>query len=129
MAKIEFVGSFITILILMIFLITASAALTLTGVAGDFGIDASTNLGDEAGVTSAVQNLENMETEPNMLQALSANIKFFQTIRGLFDSLTNITSILVNLPLVPTWVASVSVTMILLGSVATGWYLITNKKV
>ena len=64
-----------------------------------------------------------------MLQALSANIKFFQTIRGLFDSVTNITGMLVNLPLVPTWVASVSVTMVLLGSVATGWYLITNKKV
>ena len=129
MAKIEFVGSFITILILMIFLITASAALTLTGVAGDFGIDASTNLGDEAGVTSAVQNLEDMDTEPNRLQALTANIKFFQTIRGLFDSVINITGMLVNLPLVPTWVASVSVTMVLLGSVATGWYLITNKKV
>ena len=129
MAKIEFVGSFITILILMIFLITASAALTLTGVAGDFGIDASTNLGDEPGVTVAVQELESMDTEPNMLKALTANIKFFQTIRGLFDSVTNITGILVNLPLVPTWVASVSVTMVLLGSVATGWYLITNKKV
>ena len=129
MAKIEFVGSFITILILMIFLITASAALTLTGVAGDFGIDASTNLGDEPGVTVAVQELESMDTEPNMLKALTANIKFFQTIRGLFDSVTNITSMLVNLPLVPAWVASVSVTMVLLGSVATGWYLITNKKV
>jgi len=129
MAKIEFVGSFITILILMIFLITASAALTLTGVAGDFGIDASTNLGDEQGVTVAVEELESMDTEPNMLKALTANIKFFQTIRGLFDSVTNITGMLVNLPLVPTWVASVSVTMVLLGSVATGWYLITNKKV
>jgi|TARA_R110002020_G_scaffold181422_1_gene376388 hypothetical protein len=129
MAKIEFVGSFITILTIMIFIISASAALTLTGVAGDFGIDASTNLGDEPGVSVAVDNLENMETEPNMLQALSANIKFFQTIRGLFDSVTNITGMLVNLPLVPTWVASVSVTMVLLGSVATGWYLITNKKV
>lgn len=129
MAKIEFVGSFITILILMIFLITASAALTLTGVAGDFGIDASTNLGDEQGVTVAVEELESMDTEPNMLKALTANIKFFQTIRGLFDSVTNITGMLVNLPLVPAWVASVSVTMVLLGSVATGWYLITNKKV
>jgi len=77
MAKIEFVGSFITILTIMIFIISASAALTLTGVAGDFGIDASTNLGDEPGVSVAVDNLENMETEPNMLQALSANIKFF----------------------------------------------------
>ena len=129
MAKIEFVGSFITILTIMIFIISASAALTLTGVAGDFGIDASTNLGDEQGVTVAVEELESMDTEPNMLKALTANIKFFQTIRGLFDSVTNITGMLVNLPLVPTWVASVSVTMVLLGSVATGWYLITNKKV
>jgi len=129
MAKIEFVGSFITILTIMIFIITASTALTLTGVAGDFGIDASTDLGNEAGVTVAVADLENMETEPNMLQALSANIKFFQTIRGLFDAVTNITGMLVNLPLVPAWVSKVSVTMVLLGSVATGWFLITNKKV
>tara|TARA_R100001143_G_scaffold21406_2_gene22653 strand:+ start:15918 stop:16307 length:390 start_codon:yes stop_codon:yes gene_type:complete len=129
MAKIEFVGSFITILTIMIFIITASTALTLTGVAGDFGIDASTDLGNEAGVTVAVADLENMETEPNMLQALSANIKFFQNIRGLFDAVTNITGMLVNLPLVPAWVSKVSVTMVLLGSVATGWFLITNKKV
>jgi|TARA_R100001244_G_scaffold7940_1_gene10303 hypothetical protein len=129
MAKIEFVGSFITILTIMIFIITASAALTLTGVAGDFGIDASTNLGDEAGVTGAMVELESMDTEPNMLKALTANIKFFQTIRGLFDAVTNITGMLVNLPLVPAWVASVSVIMVLMGSVATGWYLITNKKV
>jgi|TARA_R110002020_G_scaffold12742_7_gene46494 hypothetical protein len=129
MAKIEIVGSFMTILLLMLFLITSSGAMYVSGISADFGMDASTDIGKAAGMTDAINDLETVETEPNMLQALSANIKMFQTVREVFAAVTNFTTVLVNLPLIPAWVSFVSVTLTLVGSIFTGWYLITNKKV
>jgi hypothetical protein len=129
MAKIEIVGSFMTILLLMLFLITSSGAMYVSGISADFGMDDATDLGKAAGMTDAITEAENINTEPNRLQALSGNIQMFQTMREVFASVTNFTTVLVNLPLIPAWVSFVSVTLTLVGSIFTGWYLITNKKV
>ena len=96
--------------------------------AADFGIDNNDAFGTESGLSGGVDQMADIETEPNMLTSLAANIEFANQLRSVVNSVTSATSILTTLPLVPAWVGQSMLLLTIAGS-ATLWYLISGKKI
>tara|TARA_R100000700_G_C3176621_1_gene151599 strand:+ start:2558 stop:2944 length:387 start_codon:yes stop_codon:yes gene_type:complete len=128
MAKVEMVQGFVSVMALLLILVFANGVLGLTGVAADFGIDNNDSFGTESGLSGGVDQMADIETEPNMLTSLAANIEFANQLRSVVNSVTSATSILTTLPLVPAWVGQSMLLLTIAGS-ATLWYLISGKKI
>ena len=82
----------------------------------------------EVGFDTGMSQMTTLETEPNMLTSLSANIKYANSLRQTVNTVISAGSILTQLPLVPAWVSTSMYLLTIAGS-ATLWYLMTGKKV
>ena len=116
MAKVEMVQGFISIMALLLILVFVNATLSVTGVAADFGIGLNENLATEAGFDTGLSQMSTLETEPNMLTSLSANIGYAKQIRAVVNAVQSATSILTTLPLVPAWVGQTMIVLTVDGS-------------
>jgi len=128
MAKVEMVQGFVSIMALLLILVFVNATLSVTGVAADFGIGLNENLATESGFDTGLSQMSTLETEPNMLTSLSANIGYAKQIRVVVNAVQSATSILTTLPLVPAWVGQSMILLTVAGSM-TLWYLISGKKI
>ena len=128
-ARVQFVHAFISIVAVLLILVFVNGLLYSTGITGAFGIGTGAqSLGVETGFDSGMSELTQIETEPNMLTSLSANVKYANKIRAVVNTASSANSVLTTLPLVPWWVGDSMLILSLMG-VVTLWYLISGKKV
>jgi len=125
---VNLVKGFISIMALLIILVFVQGVMLTTGVAGDFGMLTNENLAEEVGLDAGMSQLTTLETEPNALTSLTANIKFANDLRATVNIVMNAGTILTTLPLVPHWVGA-SMYLLTLGGSAVLWYLMTGKKI
>lgn len=126
--KVQLVSSFVSIMAVLLLLVFVNGVLGVTGITGTFGLGTGAEtLAVESGFDAGMSQMTQIETEPNMLTSLSANIKFANRIRLVVNSVTSANSILTTLPLVPWWVGDTMFILTVAGSV-TLWYLISGKK-
>tara|TARA_R110000824_G_scaffold364258_1_gene552598 strand:+ start:1037 stop:1423 length:387 start_codon:yes stop_codon:yes gene_type:complete len=128
MAAIKLVQGFISIMALLLIIVFVNGIMLGTGVAGDFGMLTNDDMNTEVGFDTGMSQMTTLETEPNMLTSLSANIKYANSLRQTVNTVISAGSILTQLPLVPAWVSTSMYLLTIAGS-ATLWYLMTGKKV
>ena len=128
-ARVQLVQAFISIMTVLLVLVAINSMLGLTGITASFGLGTgATSLGVETGFDAGMSEMTNIETEPNALTSLSANVRYANKIRMTVNAATSANTVLTTLPLVPWWVGDALFVLTLAGT-ATLWYLISGKKV
>tara|TARA_R110002110_G_scaffold348627_1_gene558742 strand:+ start:65 stop:454 length:390 start_codon:yes stop_codon:yes gene_type:complete len=129
MARVQFVSAFVSMLALLLILVFVNSTLGITGISGAFGVGyGAETFAVETGFDAGISQMTTIETEPNMLTSLTANLEYANQIRDAVNSAMGAGSILVSLPLIPWWVGGSFLLLTLMGSV-TLWYLISGKKI
>jgi len=128
MAAIKLVQGFISIMALLLIIVFVNGIMLGTGVAGDFGMLTNEDMNTEVGFDTGMSQMTTLETEPNMLTSLSANIKYANSLSQTVNSVLCAGSIFTELPLVPAWVRT-SMYFLTIAVSGTLWYLMTGKKV
>lgn len=130
MARINIVQSFVSLMALMLIIVFVNTTLGLTGISGAFGVGyGAETFAVETGFDAGISQMTTIETEPNMLTSLTANLEYANQIRDAVNAVMGAGSVLVSLPLVPWWVGATNLLLLILGASVTIWYLISGKKI
>tara|TARA_R110000824_G_scaffold317533_1_gene504718 strand:- start:380 stop:733 length:354 start_codon:yes stop_codon:yes gene_type:complete len=115
---------------LMLIIVFVNTTLGLTGISGAFGVGyGAETFAVETGFDAGISQMTTIETEPNMLTSLTANLEYANQIRDAVNAVMGAGSVLVSLPLVPWWVGATNLLLLILGASVTIWYLISGKKI